>query len=337
MDPLSLDADSLNFAALGLRIRNLHKLAEKRGLERIHVGLLVESERFKAWCHQTGINGKGGWDRFQIRLGSEAREAAETIMRSFGKWMTQSKVQLENTVERPGMALTKRIGWNMHGYKNLDESLAMLHFLNNGLEAICKPIMSYNEDRIERLVTRAVERAIPPNIATNPDPGQLRDPDVVSPKLHAEEGIGSNLATPYELEDTSTVPGGETRVLTADVHSGSVGTSTSIREHARSFSTQDVFEECLDMLKAVITALDDNKERNKTVVDQLHWSRDRLKIWGCCVFTVPLHLDQILSQGNKGTKVLGSCITDIFVDLSLIIGALSIIVAKHLPVARGKA
>jgi hypothetical protein len=55
-------------------------------------------------------------------------------------------------------------------------------------------------------------------------------------------------------------------------------------------------------------------------VAQLLSNQTKIKIWGCAVFVVPFHLDQILGKEYKEEGALRSCVIGILADLTLTVG-----------------
>lgn len=329
MDLFSSALIGLNIAALTIRTVSLYKLVrgvtdvEEPNLNRIRIGLLTEFTRFRVWYHQTGISEEGELNYMQSRLSPDVRKTAEVIILLFRKWISRSVIQLkrygikyntndpfENPVKNEDLRnIDKRLVWRLEGFENLDEMFEAIQALNHGLEVICKPILSYDDDRINQSIKTFDELVA--KLFTLEQLFVTKNVDSSfqsSSKLQKERTINSAME-PQHLQ-----PQKISRVTKA-----MTGVPKKVRANAQSFSSQTVFEECLKLLSAVIGGLENNKEY-RCLVKQVRSSGVRLKIWGCCVFVVPCHLDQLLSKELVKEKALRSSIVGILADLTLTIG-----------------
>lgn len=323
MDPISTTFIAINAAALLIRINSLIRLLrkvqnfEEPTLDRIRIGLLTEHTQFKVWCHQTGVN-EGGLDHIQSRLPPDALNAAVVIVCAFQKWMENSvillhkhgiKLDSQNIIGEPLRTkdlgtLAKRLTWRLYGYKDLDEMLKTLHALNNGLQIICKPILSYDDDRINELIKSVDNLVTRLPSYTQSIETQVPDTSLQSPRRSS----GKHIQEPHPLGKTI-------HTLAKPKTLPSVG---NIKANAESFPSETVFKECLKLLRATFAELETQSEY-KHFATQLRSAHMRMKIWGCCVFEVPLHLDQIMTKGHEDQN-LRSSVIGILADLTLTVG-----------------
>jgi hypothetical protein len=205
--------------------------------------------------------------------------------------------------------------------------LATLNGLNSCLQKICKPLNSYNGDRIDRL-TELLEKHVagqatsqriadtPSELVSNPDPfwaPRVRDNET----SRAMQWLRDNGSLPEMPEVPKTLT---TSFL--DQNSQSSGISEvkkervahlnlEIRLSAESSPTEEVFLVSLEMLTECI--------EKKAISRLLRAGRERPKTWGCTAFVWPSHLDQIFDQSRPGGNAINRCIIGILVDLFMVL------------------
>jgi hypothetical protein len=270
MDPVTTTFIAVNIAALTFRIGSLYKLVrgiqdlEEPGLERIQIGLLTEFTNFKIWTHQVGLGKGGDLNNFQDELPPGAYKTAEVIIRSIGKWMSRSMIQLKSygidydpgVKSKDMFTMAKRLKWRMTGYKDLDEMLKTLQALNHGLQTLCKPIIAYDDDSVERLIESVEEMVAKSNLQDGASEAQLSQ---VYSHSSSPSHLQNETADPLmQYTAKPFLPSSQPPALVHSVEVNALNSSAAsqaakqVAQSAQSFPTQDVFQACLSMLNAAI-------------------------------------------------------------------------------------
>jgi len=186
----------------------------------------------------------------------------------------------------------------MTGCKDLDEMLKTLQALNHGLQTVCKPIMAYDDDRVERLIESVKRMVAESNLQDGASEAQLSQvySHSSSPSHLQNETVDPLMqytAKPFLLSSQPPALVHSVEVNALNLSAASQA-AKQVAQSAQSFPTQDVFQACLSMLNAAIgELLKVESEGYQRTVALLQSSQTKMKIWGCSVFVVPFHLDQI--------------------------------------------
>ena len=347
MDPVSTTIIAVNIVALTFRIASLVRLMkglqdfEQPGVDHIQAGLLTEFTRFKSWCRQMGITEADDLNNLRSKLPPDASQSVVVLMKLFKKWMTRSKLQLEKygiayNINDPLMTFEKseglknmrkkfkRFQWRLDGYKDLNEMLRTLQALNECLQAVCKPKLSYSEARVERLLDLVESLVRRENtleqFTTRASNSESLNRELSGLLTESEEDVAYRRASPItpQLMRLPEEFFQSTEPSQASIQAEATELKQKIRQSADSFPTEQIFLVILEMLAKCVVTFEDSKMR--TAAKRLKAGRERLKIWGCSAFVVPMHLDQIFDQSRPREAALKSCIIGILVDLFMVLG-----------------